>query len=95
VLSFRIGFYCAEYGFQYNAVRVKAMRSQWGSCSPKKNLNFNVKIMFLPDTLVDYVVVHELCHLKELNHGKRFWNLVERILPDYLEREKELKRYVL
>ncbi|MBU0614296.1 M48 family metallopeptidase [Patescibacteria group bacterium] len=68
-----------------NTIRVKNHKTKWGSCSNKNNLNFNYKILFLPREMQDYIIVHELCHLKEMNHSKRFWELVERYLPDYRE----------
>jgi predicted metal-dependent hydrolase len=84
----------AHYGFGYKSVRVKQMKTQWGSCSAKRNLNFNYKILFLPPELQDYLLVHELCHLKEMNHSPRFWRLVEKAVPDYLRLRKELRQLV-
>lgn len=80
--------------YQYNVgdIRVKRMRTQWGSCSSKQNLNFNYKIYFLPEELQDYLVVHEICHLKEMNHSPRFWKLVEQAVPDYQKLRKTLRQ---
>ncbi|PIP31739.1 hypothetical protein COX24_01950 [bacterium (Candidatus Gribaldobacteria) CG23_combo_of_CG06-09_8_20_14_all_37_87_8] len=80
-----------NYGFTFQRVCVKNQKTRWGSCSKKGNLNFNYKILFLPQELSDYIVVHELCHLKELNHSKKFWKLVAQSTPDYLKRRKILK----
>ena len=88
----RLEHFNAHYGFTYNTVRIKNLKSQWGSCSAKKNLNFNYKVIYLPPAVADYVIVHELCHLKELNHSKHFWNLVRETLPDVEERETALKQ---
>lgn len=79
------------YGFNYNQVRIKLVSTRWGSCSSKKNLNFNYQILFLPEHLQDYIIVHELCHLKELNHSARFWSLVEQTIPNYRQCVSELK----
>lgn len=79
------------YKFKYNRVSVKNQKTCWGSCSGKGNLNFNYKILFLPEEMADYVVTHELCHLKELNHSHRFWALVAQTIPNYLEIRKELR----
>lgn len=81
----------AHYGFTYNRVAIKDARSRWGSCSQKKNLNFNYRLLFLPPHLVDYIIVHELCHLKEFNHGPGFWTLVAEVVPEYKARIRELK----
>ncbi len=77
---------------KYNKVFIRRQRTLWGSCSSKKNLNFNYKLIFLPEELVDYVIIHELCHTKELNHSKNFWKLVSDIIPDYREKEIKLKK---
>ena len=79
--------------FRYNKVRIKNHRSRWGSCSSKRNLNFNAKIALLPPHLAEYIVVHELCHLKEMNHSRRFWQSVEEKYPQYKLARKELKSY--
>ena len=80
------------YRFKFNQINIKNQKTRWGSCSRKGNLNFNYKIIHLPEKLADYIVVHELCHLKEFNHSQKFWNLVAKVMPDYLELRSELKR---
>lgn len=79
------------YNFKYNKVTVRNQSTRWGSCSKSGNLNFNYKLALLPENLVDYVVVHELCHLGEFNHSKNFWDLVARTVPDFKERRQELR----
>lgn len=79
------------YQFEYRRISIRNQKTRWGSCSKKGNLNFNYRIIFLPPKLAEYIVVHELCHLKELNHSRRFWNLVGKVLPDYKKLIKELK----
>jgi predicted metal-dependent hydrolase len=91
----RVKFYNKIYGFSFNQIFIKNQKTRWGSCSSKKNLNFNYKIIFLPEKHRDYIIVHEMCHLKELNHSKNFWALVEKALPNYLEIKKELRKYEL
>ena len=80
----------AGLGYEISKITVKEQKTCWGTCNRDKQLNFNWKLGLLPDHLVDYVVVHELCHLKELNHSPRFWKLVENLMPDYKRRKKEL-----
>lgn len=89
----RVKFWNEQYQFLFNKITIKDSSSRWGSCSKDKNLNFNYRLLFLPEELLDYVVVHELCHLKELNHSKKFWGLVAMAVPDYWERRRELGRY--
>jgi len=79
------------YGFKFNQIVIKNQKTRWGSCSKKGNLNYNYKIALLPEKLADYIIVHELCHLKEFNHSQKFWNLVEKGMPDYRERIKKIK----
>ncbi len=79
------------YGFKYEKIFIKNQKTRWGSCSRKNNLNFNYKILFLPDNLRDYIIVHELCHLGEFNHSQRFWNLVAQTFPDFREIKNQLK----
>ncbi len=88
----RLEHFNTFYKFSYKDVRIKNHSSRWGSCSSKANLNFNYKIVDLPQELADYIVVHELCHLKEMNHAKKFWDLVGQALPDYKERRALLKK---
>jgi len=83
------------YGFKYNGVTIRNQRTRWGSCSAKGNLNFNYRMVFLPDRLAGYIVAHELCHLKEFNHSPRFWNLLAIAFPDQKNLRRELKNYRL
>ncbi|MBI9070987.1 MAG: M48 family metallopeptidase [Melioribacteraceae bacterium] len=87
----RVKFYAEEYNFKYNRVTIKNISSKWGSCSSKGNLNFNLKLMKYRKEVVDYIVVHELCHLIEMNHSPKFWKLVSAIIPNYKQLDKELK----
>jgi predicted metal-dependent hydrolase len=80
------------HNFRWNTVTIKNTSSRWGSCSKKGNLNFNYRIVYLPKELVDYLIVHELCHLQEMNHGQHFWNLVAQTIPNYKALRLELKK---
>lgn len=82
----------AEYGFSFRRISIRSQETRWGSCSAQKNLNFNYRLFFLEERLIDYVVVHELCHLREMNHSAHFWELVEKTVPDYKQRRQELKK---
>ena len=79
-IPFRIQKFSLEHGFKYKDVRFKNARTRWGSCSHDNNLNFNIQLMMLPEYLIDYVILHELCHTVEKNHSKRYWSLVDKIL---------------
>lgn len=79
------------YNHSYHRIAIKNHSTRWGSCSKKRNLNFNYRIIFLPVHLAQYVIVHELCHLKEMNHSKKFWDLVAHAVPDFKTRRKQLK----
>ena len=93
IIVSRLHHHNAHYGFVWGRVAIKAQRSRWGSCSSLGNLNFNYRILFLPPHLQDYIIVHELCHLAELNHGPRFWALVAERCPEYRAHQKELRTY--
>ncbi len=82
-----------QIGVRYGRITIRNQRTRWGSCSSAGNLNFNCLLMLCPDHVLDYVVVHELCHRKEMNHSARFWALVASILPDYKVSRKWLKDY--
>jgi len=82
------------YGFAYNKISIRRQKSRWGSCSKKGNLNFNYKIIYLKPNQLDYLIVHELCHLKEFNHSPKFWALVSQTMPDYFKLKKELKNII-
>ncbi|SHK06807.1 hypothetical protein SAMN02745163_03142 [Clostridium cavendishii DSM 21758] len=79
------------YNFTVNNIRIKKVKTRWGSCSSKNNINLNLKLIMADKKAIDYVIIHELCHTKELNHSKRFWTLVEDLIPDYKEQQKYLK----
>ncbi len=89
----RLHFWNQFYGFSYNRVAIRNQKTCWGSCTSLKNLNFSYKLIFLPPHLQDYVVLHELCHLKELHHGQSFWDEMARVMPDYEMRMQELRQF--
>ena len=87
----RLDHFNTIYGFTYNRVSIRNQRTRWGSCSRKGNLNFSYKVVLLPPALVDYIVVHELCHLGEFNHSRNFWDLVARTMPNHRELRVQLR----
>lgn len=91
VLPERTAYFAAKLHVTYGNITIRSQHTRWGSCSGKGNLNFNCLLMLAPEAVMDYVVVHELCHRKEMNHSARFWAEVEGILPDYRERRSWLK----
>ncbi|MFA5131941.1 MAG: M48 family metallopeptidase [Candidatus Paceibacterota bacterium] len=80
-----------HYKTKWNKITIRNQSSRWGSCSKQGNLSFNYKLIDIPQALSDYIIVHELCHLKEMNHSANFWKLVEQTIPDYKNRRKLLK----
>ncbi|HNS17820.1 MAG TPA: SprT family zinc-dependent metalloprotease [Bacteroidales bacterium] len=92
-ISERVRHYAETYGFRHTGITVTGARTRWGSCSPANRLCFSWRLILTPETVIDYVVVHELCHTVEKNHSQRFWNKVASILPDYKERKRILKEY--
>ena len=91
----RLAELAAQHGFSYNQVRIKHNVSNWGSCSVKKNINLNLNLMRLPAELQDYVMLHELCHLKYMNHGKEFHALLESICPNHKALRRQLRDFKL
>jgi len=83
VITARVVHFATAYGFTYNRIAIRNQRRAWGSCSTRRNLNFSYKLLFLPPCIRDYVVVHELCHLRQFNHQPAFWQEVSSILPTY------------
>ena len=88
----RVEHFAGLIGLKYGRVAIKNQRSRWGSCSEKSNLNFNYRLIFLAPELMDYVIVHELCHLLEFNHSPKFWKKVALVLPNYRELRLILKK---
>ncbi|OGU33068.1 MAG: hypothetical protein A2057_11135 [Ignavibacteria bacterium GWA2_35_9] len=78
-------------GFNYNKITIRSQKTRWGSCSAGGTLSFNYKLIRFRETIVDYVIIHELCHLKEMNHSKKFWKLVEKFCPSYKNLKRELR----
>lgn len=91
VILARVAHYAPLCGVTVKRVAIRNQRRRWGSCSSLGNLNFNYRLIFLPAELCDYVVVHELCHLKELNHSQAFWDEVAKVMPHYKEIEAKLR----
>ena len=87
----KLQYYNKFYNFTYKRVAIRDQKSRWGSCSSLGNLNFNFRVIFLPEHLQNYLIVHELCHLKEMNHKKSFWKLVAQTIPEYKSSRKELR----
>ena len=93
VIPARCRHFAPLMGVTYGRITIRNQKTRWGSCSSKGNLNFNCLLMLTPPEIVDYVVVHELAHRIEMNHSARFWQEVERVLPDYRQRVSWLKQH--
>jgi predicted metal-dependent hydrolase len=87
----RLAEIAAEHGFEYRRVSVRQQRTRWGSCSRKKTVSLNARLLFLPPAAVDYVLIHELCHTEEMNHSPRFWRLLEAHDPAYRAHKKQVR----
>lgn len=90
-ITVRVKKFASAAGVSVGRITIRNQKSRWGSCSSKGNLNFNCLLMLCPEKVRDYVVVHELCHRKEMNHSSKFWEQVEKIMPDYREHRRWLK----
>jgi predicted metal-dependent hydrolase len=88
----RLEYFNQFYGYQYMRITIRDQKTRWGSCSSNKTLSFNLRLALVDPELADYVIVHELCHLKEMNHSRRFWDLVAKTVPDYPIRRRKLMR---
>lgn len=93
VLKQRTSYYSNTMTVNPNKITIKDQKTVWGSCSSRKNINYSYRLIMAPLDIIDYVVVHELCHLMHMNHSKEYWKTVEAILPDYIERKQWLKSY--
>lgn len=91
VIPERVAYYAPKVGVSYGKITIRNQKSRWGSCSSRGNLNFNCLLMLTPPEVIDSVVVHELCHRKEMNHSDRFYAEVLRVFPDYWKWNKWLK----
>jgi hypothetical protein len=89
----RVDLLAKQYGFQYSGLRVKNLKSRWGSCSSVNNINLNIHLMRLPDHLVDYVILHELAHTVHKNHGKQFWQALDKVSGKARLLAKEMRQY--
>ena len=88
----RVEFYANQIGVTYNKITIRCQQTRWGSCSSKGNLNFNCLLVLLPDEIIDSIVVHELCHLKQMNHSARFYAEIDKVFPNYKQCHLWLKQ---
>lgn len=93
VIGQRVSYFAAKMGVTYGRISIRDQKTRWGSCSGRGNLNFNWKLVLMPPEVLDYVVVHELAHRKQMNHSPLFWAEVGRVLPDYESRRRWLKEH--
>lgn len=92
-LEKRVLFYQSKTGGIYTSITIRSQKTRWGSCSSRGTLSFNWRLILAPPLILDYVVVHELCHLKHMDHSPAFWNAVAQVMPDYKIRRKWLKQH--
>lgn len=89
----RVAYFARAFELQVKSIRITSARTRWGSCSAKGALSFSWRLLMTPPDVIDYVIVHELAHTVHHNHSARFWKLVEKWMPDYRERRKQLRQY--
>ncbi|MDO4940001.1 MAG: SprT family zinc-dependent metalloprotease [Lachnospiraceae bacterium] len=94
VFRAKVAYWAQKLGVTYNRITIRDVSSRWGSCSARGNLSFSWKIFVMPERLVDYLVVHELSHLRYMNHSREFWDMVQTYIPDYKKIKKEFEEYV-
>ncbi|MFQ5736939.1 MAG: M48 family metallopeptidase [Thermodesulfobacteriota bacterium] len=95
MLAARLGELSKRHGLAYNRLFIRSQKTQWGSCSARKNISLNMRLVELPDELIDYVIIHELVHTRVMNHGKAFWTALERHVPDARKVDAKLRKYRL
>ena len=94
ILPSRVGMLASLHGFKYTGVTIRKTKTRWGSCNSKKQINLSISLMFLPEYLIDYILLHELCHTVEMNHSKRFWALMEKVTNGRVQLlRKELRQW--
>lgn len=89
----RTEYLAQKYGFSFNKISVRNAKTRWGSCSGKNNISLNIHLMRLPEHLIDYIILHELCHTVEKNHGKNFWTLLDKVSGNAKSLDKEVRKY--
>lgn len=92
-LPSKVAYFANLIGVSYGKVTIRRARTLWGSCTAKGNLNFNCLLAIVPDSVADYVIIHELCHRKQMNHSQKFWAIVSQYCPEYKTRRKWLKTF--
>lgn len=93
IFARKAAYYAARMGVTFNRITIRDQKTRWGSCSSKGNLNFNWRLVLAPVPVLDYVVVHELAHRREMNHSSRFWDIVEEMMPDYQIHRRWLREH--
>jgi predicted metal-dependent hydrolase len=88
----KLKYFNTFYNFSWNRIAIRNQKTRWGSCSKNGNLNFSYRIIYLGEKMCDYIIVHELCHLKEFNHSENFWDLVAETIPEYKKIRREIKK---
>lgn len=87
----KVEYFAKKYNFKYSKIRLSSAKTRWGSCSIKGTISINWNLIFAPEEILDYVIIHELCHTKQHNHSDKFWNEVSKIIPDYKNKRMWLK----
>ncbi len=92
IVEKKLQYFNQFYNFKIGRISIRNQKTRWGSCSKSGNLNFSYRIIYLPENLCDYIIVHELCHIGELNHSKKFWALVQKTVPEHKKIRKEIRK---